>query len=130
MYDRSRESPFHSAGRCFPSAGRGAGSAFLLAGMFGVLVACSSDDSSSRTSDGGSGGSQNVTGSADAGRQLPGEGFEATPDFDITDPQKPVPPRDELVERVANLNGTGGVSSGGTRTNDAGASDAGDAGAP
>jgi hypothetical protein len=96
--------------------------------LFGVLVACGSDDSSPASS-AGSGGGQNVTGSADAGRQLPGEGFEATPDFDITDPQKPVPPRDELVESVANLNGTGGDSSGGPRTTDAGPSDAGDAGA-
>jgi hypothetical protein len=66
-----------------------------------------------------------VTGSADAGRALPGEGFEATPDFDITDPQKPVPPRDELVAGAANLNGTGGYSSGGPRSSDAGTGDAG-----
>jgi hypothetical protein len=88
--------------------------------MFAVLVACGSDDSAPRTSTGGGGG-QNVTGSADAGRALPGEGFEATPDFDITNPQKPVPARDELVESVANLNGTGGYSSGGPRSRDAGA---------
>jgi hypothetical protein len=92
--------------------------------MFGILVACGSDDSAPRTS-AGSGGGQNVTGSADAGRILPGEGFEATPDFDIRDPQKPVPPRDELVEGIANLNGTGGYSNGGPRTTDAGVGDAG-----
>jgi hypothetical protein len=92
--------------------------------MFGVLVACGSDDSAPQTSAGGSNGGQSVTGAADAGRQLPGEGFEATPDFDITDPQKPVPARDELVDGVASLNGTGGSSSG-PRTTDAGADDAG-----
>jgi hypothetical protein len=90
------------------------------------LVACGSDDSAPQTSTGGSGGGQNATG-ADADRALPGEGFEATPDFDITDPQKPVPPRDELVEGIANLNGTGGASNRGSGTTVAGA---GDAGAP
>jgi len=91
--------------------------------MFGVLIACGSADSAPQTRNGGSGGGQSVTG-ADAERALPGEGFEATPDFDITDPQKPVPARDELVDRVANLNGTGG-SAGGSRTTDAGTGDAG-----
>ena len=133
MHDRLRGSLSVLAGAArTPSygAGRGAGSGFLWAGMVGVLIACGSDDSAPRTSTGGSGGGSNVTGSADAGRQqLPGEGYEATPDFDITDPQKPVPPRDELVEGIANLNGTGGYASGGSRRPDAGAGDAGDAGA-
>jgi hypothetical protein len=129
MHDRLQGSPAVAAGTPrtpISNAGRGAGWGFLLAGMFGVLVACGSDDSAPQTSTGGSGGGQSVTG-ADADRALPGEGFEATPDFDITDPQKPVPPRDELVEGIANLNGTGGSSNRGSGTTDAGA---GDAGAP
>jgi len=127
MHDRLRGSLSASAGALSTpscSAGRGAGWGFLWAGMLGILVACSSDDSAPQTSSGGNGGGQSVTG-ADAERPLPGEGFEATPDFDITDPQKPVPPRDELVEGVANLNGTGGASGGGTPTTDAGTGDAG-----
>jgi len=126
MHDRLRGSSSASAGAPRTpsySAGRCAGWGFLWAGMFSVLVACSSDDSAPQASNGGSGGGQGVTG-AEAERPLPGEGFEATPDFDITDPQKPVPPRDELVEGVANLNGTGG-SGGGSRTTDAGTGDAG-----
>lgn len=129
MHDRLQgsRSVFSAAPRTpSRSAGRGAGWGFLLAGMFGVLVACGSDDSAPQTSTGGSGGGQSATG-ADPERALPGEGFEATPDFDITDPQKPVPPRDELVEGIANLNGTGGASGRGSSTTDAGA---GDAGAP
>ena len=132
MHDRSRGTLSASAGELRTpscSAGRGAGRRFLWAGMLGVLVACGSDDSTPRTSSGGNGtggngGGPSVTG-ADAERPLPGEGFEATPDFDITNPQKPVPPRDELVEGVANLNGTGGASGGGTPTTDAGTGDAG-----
>jgi len=106
-------------GSLFQSAGRSTGWGFLLAGMFGVLVACSSDDSAPQTGSGGQ--AQNVTGAADAGRPLPGEGFEATPDFDITNPQRPVPPREQLVAGAANLNGTGGSSGRSSRTPDAGA---------
>ena len=126
MNDRLRGSRSVSAGAARSpshSAGRGASWGFLWAGMFGVLMGCSSDDSAPQTSTGGSGGGQSVT--SEAERPLPGEGFEATPDFDITDPQKPVPPRDELVDGVANLNGTGGSASGGSRTTDAGTGDAG-----
>ncbi|MEO8179645.1 MAG: hypothetical protein ABI895_12500 [Deltaproteobacteria bacterium] len=92
----------------------------------GVLVACSSDDSAPETGLGGSNG-DGVTALADAGRS-PGEGFEATPDFDITSPQRPVPPRRELVEAVAGLNGTGGASSGTGGAPDAGADAGADAG--
>jgi hypothetical protein len=108
MYDSSRGSSF--------CAGRSAGWEFLLAGTFGILVACGSDESAPQT---GVGGSREITASADAGRLLPGEGFEPTPAFDITNPQRPVPPREQLVEGVANLNGGG--SGGGSSAPDGGA---------
>ena len=117
MYDCLRGSSRRGVGRC-------AGWVFLLAGTFGVLVACGSDDSAPQTGAGGSDG-QTVTGSTDAGRPLPGEGFEPTPDFDITSPQRPVPPREQLIEGVATLNGTGGSSGGAANSPDAGAGDAG-----
>jgi hypothetical protein len=68
-----------------------------------------------------------ATAFADAGG-LRGEGFEPTPTFDITNPQRPVPPRSRLVEGINNLNGTGG--SGGSSPGDAGSTDAGSDGAP
>ena len=128
MYDRLRGSALRSISSGGPvsssrvpstQAGRSAGWGFLLAGALGALLACSSDDSAPQTGLGGSGGDE-VIGRADAGRS-PGEGFEATPDFDITSPQRPVPPRRELVEAVAGLNGMGGSGSGTGRTPDAGA---------
>jgi hypothetical protein len=70
------------------------------------------------------GSSGQATAVADAGNPLRGEGFEPTPTFDITNPDREPPSRDELIEGVLNL-GVGG-SSGNTRSpSDAGSPDAG-----
>src|SRR5262245_27300942 len=106
MTDCSRGAPFY---RSF-GAGRGAGWGFSLAGTLSCILACSEDDSAPQTGTGGLG--NDVTGSADAGRQGPGEGYEPTPTFDITNPQRPVPPRSQLVEGVYNLNGGRGSPAG------------------
>src|SRR4051812_15535876 len=116
MHDCSRGSPCRSVRR---NAGRNAGWGFLLAGTVGVLVSCGSDDSA-QTGAGGSTG-QPVASSADAGRPLPGEGFEPTPDFDITNPQREVPSRQDLVAGISTLYGNAGAGG-----SPAGAPDAGD----
>lgn len=129
MHDCSRGSSFRSIRRnAGHDIGHRAGWGFLLAGTVGVLLACGSDDSAPQTGAGGSRG-QPVASSADAGRPLPGEGLEPTPDFDITNPQREVPSRQQLVDGISTLYGSGG--SGGTPSaSDAGAGDAGnDAGA-
>jgi hypothetical protein len=100
-----------------------------LAGTVSVLVGCGSDDSAPQTGSGGSRG-QPVASSADAGRALPGEGLEPTPDFDITNPQREVPSREQLVDGISTLYGNGGAAGGTPSATDAGAGDAGsDAGA-
>jgi len=99
MYDSSPRSSSKNAGHR-------AGLGFLLAGTLGVLVACGSDDPAPQTGAGGS----DSTGQADAGPPLRGEGLESTPDFDITDRQVPVPPREQIRDSVAAIGqaGSGG----------------------
>ena len=104
------------------SAGHSAGLSFLLAGTLWVLVACGSDDPARPTGAGGSGS----TAQADSGPPLRGEGFENTPDFDITDRQVPVPPREQLRDSLAAI---GQAGSGGSLPAQADAGDA-DAAAP
>jgi len=89
------------------NAGHRTGLSFLLAGTLGVLVACGSDDPARQT---GAGGGTGSTGQADSGPALRGEGFENTPDFDITDRQVPVPPREQLLDSLTALGqaGSGG----------------------
>ena len=132
MYDCSRGSSSGSARRNAgrSTSGRHPAWRVLLAGTFAILVACGSDDSADET---GAGGADSVaacassaaacSASADAGRPLPGEGLEPTPDFDITNPQRDVPSRQELVDGVATLNGAGGSAA--SNTSDAGTGDAG-----
>jgi len=55
---------------------------------------------------------------------LRGEGFERTPEFDITDRQRPIPPRTQLIDSIAALGQAG--SGGNLPPTDAG-SDAADA---
>jgi hypothetical protein len=88
------------------NSGHRAALSFLLAGTLGVLVACGSDDPARQTGTGGTGS----TGQADAGPPLRGEGLESTPDFDITNRQVPVPPRDQLTDSVAALGQAGSGS--------------------
>lgn len=64
---------------------------------------------------------------AGAGNPLRGEGFEATPTFDITNPDREPPSREELIEAIGNLNGGGGSNAGAPAPADAGNTDAGDA---
>jgi hypothetical protein len=118
MYDSSSRSSLRNAGR-------GAGLSFLLAGTVAVLVACGSDDPPSRAESGGGSG---PTGQADSGPPLRGEGFERTPDFDITDRQRPIPPRTQLIDSLAGLGQAGSAGNLPTQT-DAGtdAATAGDA---
>jgi len=99
MYDSSPRSSLRNAGHR-------AGLSFLLAGTLGVLVACGSDDPARPTGAGGT----SSTGQADSGPPLRGEGLENTPDFDITDRQVPVPPREQLRDSVAAIGqaGSGG----------------------
>jgi hypothetical protein len=87
------------------NVGQRAGLSFLLAGTLGILVACGSDDPPSRAATGGP-----ATGQADSGPPLRGEGFERTPEFDITDRQRPIPPRTQLIDSIAGLGqaGSGG----------------------
>ena len=128
MYDCSRGSdrrPVFCRHVSRTQAGRSVGRGFLLAGIFGVLCACGSDDSAPQT---GLGGGSSVTAATDAGPASPGEGFEATPDFDITSPQRPVPPRQQIVDGVATLNGSGGSGGSGGVILDAGADSGADAG--
>jgi len=119
MHDCSRGSSRRNVGR---DAGWDSRWIFLLAGT--VLVACGSDDSAPQTGAGGSNG-QPVASSADAGRPLPGEGFEPTPDFDITNPQREVPSRQQLVDGISTLYANAGAGGGAASTADAGARDAG-----
>jgi hypothetical protein len=72
------------------------------------------------------GSSGRATGAAGAGNPLRGEGFDPTPSFDITNPDREPPSRDELREGVLSL-GVGGGTSGTRGTADAGSPDAGDA---
>jgi hypothetical protein len=123
MYDRSLHCSLRPAAN---TAGRVAGWCVFLAGSLGVLLACG-DELTPLPAAGGSSAQPVTTGFADAGR-LRGEGFEPTPTFDITNPERPVPPRSQLVEGINNLNGTGGT--GGAIVVDAGATDAGADAAP
>ena len=112
MYDSSPRSSLRNAGHR-------AGLSFLLAGTLGVLVACGSDDPARPTGAGGT----SSTGQADSGPPLRGEGLESTPDFDITNRQVPVPPREQLRDSLAAI---GQAGSGGNlpAQTDAGAGDA------
>src|SRR5262245_38160346 len=117
MYQSSRGSSRNHAGLC-------ASLGLLLAVTLGFSAACDSDDSEPATSAGGTSGQ--ATGAAGAGDPLRGEGFEPTPTFDITNPDREPPSRDELVEGVLNL-GVGGSNSGVRPPADAGSPDGGDA---
>jgi hypothetical protein len=64
---------------------------------------------------------------ADAGGPLRGEGFEPTPTFDITSPDREPPSREELIEGIGSLGGTGGSSATPPAPTDAGSTDGGDA---
>jgi hypothetical protein len=85
-------------------------------------VACGSDDPPSRAGAGGG----SATGQADSGPPLPGEGFERTPDFDITARQRPIPPRTQLIDSLAALGQAGSAGNLPAQT-DAGADAASDA---
>ena len=123
MYDCSLHHPSRPPSR---GAGPFAGAGALLAGILGLLVACGSDDSAPQTGTGGTGAEEPAP--AAAGRGNRGEGYELTPSFDITNPQRPVPPREQLVEGASSVYGTGG--SRGSAAPDAGSADAGADAAP
>jgi hypothetical protein len=97
-----------------------------LAVTLGFSVACDSDDPEPATNAGGTSGQ--ATGVADAGNTpLRGEGFEPTPTFDISNPDREPPSREELIEGIGNLTGAGGGSGGSPGPADAGSPDGGDA---
>lgn len=123
MYESLRGSPLCGVSRT--QAGRSVGGGFLLAGTFVILCACGSNNGGPQT---GVGGGSSLPDSSDAGRPSPGEGFELTPDFDITRPQRPVPPRQQLVDGVATLGGAWGSSGVSGAVPDAGADAGADAG--
>src|SRR5688572_33452969 len=115
-----------SRGRSAINAGRGARWGLLLAVTIGFSAACDSDDDADPgTNVGGSGA--RATGAAGAGNPLRGEGFEPTPAFDITNPDREPPSRDEVLVGVGSLTGMGGGGSSTPAPADAGSADGGDA---
>jgi hypothetical protein len=129
MLDRSRGSARQNAGRSTKRnanrANRNASRVLLFLVTLGVSVACSSEDDDPEMSAGGTGGQ--ATGAAGASGPLRGEGFEPTPTFDITSPDREPPSREELVEGIGNLSGAGGSSGSTPAPADAGSTDGGDA---
>lgn len=132
MYECCRGYFRDHAGRCAGAAAAAAGAAagaagrgLLLAVTLAFSAACGSDDDTPTTSAGGATGP--ATAVADAGPPLRGEGFEPTPSFDISNPDREPPSRADVIEGVLNLNG--GAGSGGRTPpqGDAGNGDAGDA---
>lgn len=133
MHDSSRGRPRKNAGHdasrsasrsASRNASRNASGVVLFAVTLGFSAACNSDDDSPGTNTGGTGGQ--ATGLADAGGPLRGEGFEPTPTFDISNPEREPPSREELIEGIGNLGGTGG-SAASPAPADAGSTDGGDA---
>ena len=123
MYQSSRGSSAGSPGNCAgKNTGRGASRGLFLAVTLGVLAACDSDDSSPPAAVGGSSGQPTAV--ADAGNPLRGEGFEPTPTFDITNPDREPPSRNDVIEGVLNL-GVGGGTGNPQSPSDAGSPDAG-----
>ncbi len=112
-----------------PSFGRSASARFLLAGILGSAIACLSfgckdDEPAAET---GLGGSTSIP---DASvRDLPGNGLEPTPEFDIESRQRePIGPQD-LVEAIEEIRGGPGNDERPASARDAGGDAAADAGA-
>jgi hypothetical protein len=89
-------------------------------------LACSDDDPAEPTGIGGSTGSGGLDASV---RDLPGDGRETTPDFDIESRQRtPIGPQ-RLVENIDDIRDDLGLGYGGNGATDAGDPDAADGGA-
>lgn len=89
-------------------------------------LACGDDDPAEPTGIGGSTSGGELDASV---RDLPGDGREATPDFDIESRQRnPIGPQ-RLVENIDEIRDDLGLGYGGNGATDAGAADAADGGA-